>query len=109
MHQTRYLSCGTGSIVVWSYLLASFVHVQNIERTPPDKDDRWMNITRALVCGLSGSLAFAQFSSGPHPVGILYVRWCPLTTCEPDKLHTNAEVTFIHRTCPFEVLKTDMT
>ena len=37
--------------------LASFEHVQNFERTPPDKDVRWMNVTSALECGLSGSRA----------------------------------------------------
>ena len=42
---------------VWSYLLANFGHVQNFERTPPDKDVRRMNVTRAFVCGLSGSHA----------------------------------------------------
>ena len=40
---------------VRSYPLASFGHVQNFKRTPPDKDVQWMNVTRALVCGLSGS------------------------------------------------------
>ena len=55
---------------VRSYPLACFGHVQNIERTPPDKDFRWMNVSCALVCGsLSGSRAS----------GILYdsvdVRW----------------------------------
>ena len=43
---------------VRSYPLASFEHVQNFERTPPDKDVRWMNVTRAFVCGLSGSRSF---------------------------------------------------
>ena len=54
---------------VRSYPLASFEHVQNFERTPLDKDIRWMNVSCALVCGLSGSRA----SSCRHPVGILYV------------------------------------
>ena len=48
---------------VRSYPLASFGRVQNFERTPPDKDVRWMNVFCALVCGLSGS----------HASGILYV------------------------------------
>ena len=43
---------------VRSYPLASFEHVQNFERTPPDKDFQWMNVTRAFVCGLSGSHSF---------------------------------------------------
>ena len=43
--------------IVWSYPLASFGHVQNFERTPPDNYVRWMNVTHALVCGLSGSCA----------------------------------------------------
>ena len=42
---------------VRSYPLASFGHVQNFERTPPDKYVRWVNVTHALVCGLSGSRA----------------------------------------------------
>ena len=44
---------------VRSYPLASFGHVQNFERTLPDKDVWWMNVSCALVrvCGLSGSRA----------------------------------------------------
>ena len=42
---------------IWSYPLASFGHVQNFERTQPDKDVRRMSVTRALVCSLSGSHA----------------------------------------------------
>ena len=45
---------------VGSYLLASFGHVQNFEQTPPDKDVRWMNVTRVLVCGLSSSPAVCR-------------------------------------------------
>ena len=56
---------------VRSYPLASFEHVQNFERTPPDKDVRWTNVTCALVCGLSGSRAF----------GILYVSVDVRSTC----------------------------
>ena len=53
---------------VQSYPLASFGHVQNFIRTPPDKAVRWMNVTRALVCGLSGSRAFGILCvSGMHP------------------------------------------
>ena len=44
---------------VRSHPLASFEHVKNFERTPPDKDVRWMNVTRAFVCGLSGSRSFS--------------------------------------------------
>ena len=40
-----------------SYLLASFGHVQNFDRTLPDKYVRWMNVTHALVCGFSSSRA----------------------------------------------------
>ena len=43
--------------LVRSYPLASFEHVQNFERTPPDEDVGWMNVSCALVCGLSGSRA----------------------------------------------------
>ena len=57
-----------------SYPLASFGHVQNFERTPPDKDVRWMNVTRALVCGLSGSravcLVLMRSASCRYPVCI---------------------------------------
>ena len=42
---------------VRSYSVASFEHVQNFERTPPDKDVRLMIATRALVCDLFGSRA----------------------------------------------------
>ena len=58
---------------IWSYPLASFGHVQNFEQTPLDKYVRWMNVTHALVCGLSGSRVIVQFSCIQHPVGILYV------------------------------------
>ena len=42
---------------VRSYPLESFGHVQNFEWTPPDIYERWVNVTHALVCGLSGSRA----------------------------------------------------
>ena len=45
---------------VRSYPLASFGHVQNFERMPPDKNVRWMNVSRALVCSLSGSRAVCE-------------------------------------------------
>ena len=48
---------------VRSYPLVSFGHVQNFERTPSDKDVCWVNVSCALVCGLSGS----------HDPDILYV------------------------------------
>ena len=38
---------------VWSYPFASFGHVQYFEPTPPDKYVQWVNVTHALVCGLS--------------------------------------------------------
>ena len=63
---------------VRSYLLASFGHVQNFEQTPPDKYVRWMYVTHALVCGLSGSRLVCPvlMCSAPcrYPVCI---RWCP--------------------------------
>ena len=60
---------------VRSYPLASFGNVQNFERTPPDKYVRWMNVTHALVCGLSGSHSVCPILivSASDPVGILYV------------------------------------
>ena len=33
---------------VWSYPLASFKDVQNLEQTPPDKDVGWMNVSYAV-------------------------------------------------------------
>ena len=45
---------------VWSYPLTNVGHVKNFEQTPPDKDVRRMNVTRALVCRLSGSHAHAH-------------------------------------------------
>ena len=67
-----------------SYPFASFGHVQNFERTPPDKYVRWMNVTRAVVCGLSGSRAFClvimRSLSCRYPVCI---PWCPFNlNCE---------------------------
>ena len=54
---------------VRSYPLASFEHVQDYERTPPDKDIRRMDVTRALVCGLSGSRSFGILQvSGMYPL-----------------------------------------
>ena len=55
---------------VRSYPLASVGHVQNFERTPPDLDFRWMNVSCALNCGFPGSGAFSCVG---HPEGILYV------------------------------------
>ena len=58
---------------VRSYPLASFGHVQSFEQTPSDKYVRWMNVTHALVCGLSFLMRFVRFSCAWHPEGILYV------------------------------------
>ena len=63
---------------------ASFGHVQNFERTPSDNYVRWMNVTHALVCGLSGSRAVCPIlivsASCRYPVCI---RWCPFDlSCE---------------------------
>ena len=38
-----------------SYPFASFGHVQNFEWRPPDKNERWKNVTHVLACDLSGS------------------------------------------------------
>ena len=63
---------------VWSYPLASFGHVQNFKWTQLGKYVRWMNVTRALLCGLSGSLAVCpvlmRSASCRYSVCI---RWCP--------------------------------
>ena len=55
------------------YPLASFEHAQNFERTPPVKDVRWINITRVLVCGSSGSRAVCPVVMRSASVGILYL------------------------------------
>ena len=81
----RWMRSMSGDIrFVRSYPLASFRHVQNFERTPPDKYVRWMNVTYALVCGLSGSQAVCPnlivSASCRYPVCI---RWCPFDlSCE---------------------------
>ena len=56
-----------------SYLFASFGLVQNYKRTPLDKDVQRMNVTCALVYGLSVLVQVVQFSYVWHPLGILYV------------------------------------
>ena len=38
---------------VGSYPFTSFGHVQNFEQMPLNKYVRWVNVTHALVCGLS--------------------------------------------------------
>ena len=81
----RWMRSVSGDIrFVLFYLLASFGHVQNFERTPTDKYVRWMNFTHALVCGLSGSRAvwpvLMRSASCRYPVCIL---WCPFNlSCE---------------------------
>ena len=52
---------------VWSHPLTSLGHVQNFERTPPDKFVRWVKVTHGfgmgfvrLSCGLSGYHAFSM-------------------------------------------------
>ena len=87
----RWMHSVSGDIrFVWSYPLASFWHVQNFEQTPPDKDVQWMNVTGALVCGLSGSRAVCPVvmhsASCKYPVCI---RWCPFDlSCEWDNYRT---------------------
>ena len=47
----------------------SFVHVQNLERTPPEKGDRWMYGSHALACVLFGTHAFlVLYLSRSHPL-----------------------------------------
>ena len=98
---------------VRSYPLASFGHVQNFEQTPPDKYVRWVNVTHALVCGLSGSRSVCavlmRSASCRYPVCI---RWCPFNlSCErstagqvkkfPRRVQ-RAHSVFVQRTfCPF--------
>ena len=93
-----------------SYPLASFGHSQNFERTPPDKYVRWVNVTHALVCGLSGSRAVCpvlmRSASCRHPVCI---SWYPLTVnCRtgqvtefPGRVPHVHSVIFQRTFCPF--------
>ena len=110
----RWMSSVSGDIrFVLSYLLASFGHVQNFKRTPLDTDVRWMSITRAFVCGLSGSTVVCPVlmcsASCRYPVCI---RWCPFhlscewsTTAHVKEFH--GRVPHVHsvivqlRFCPF--------
>ena len=47
----------------------SFVHVQNLERTPPEKGARWMYGSHALACVLFGTRAFlVLYLSSSHPL-----------------------------------------
>ena len=47
----------------------SFVHVQNLERTPLEKGDRWMYGSHALACVLFGTHAFlVLYLSRSHPL-----------------------------------------
>ena len=47
----------------------SFVHVQNLERTPPEKGVRWMYGSRALACVLFGTRAFlVLYLPSSHPL-----------------------------------------
>ena len=47
----------------------SFVHVQNLERTPPEKGARWMYGSHALACVLFGACAFLiLYLSSSHPL-----------------------------------------
>ena len=62
-------------LFVWSHPLASFGHVQNFERTPPDKYLRWVKVTHALVCSLSGTYAVC-----PVPLRLASCRYPVCTT-----------------------------
>ena len=82
-----------------AYPLASFGHVQNFKRTPPDKYVWCMNFTRALVCGLPCSHAVCpvlmRSASCRYPVCI---RWCTFDlNCERS---TTGQVTEIPRRVP---------
>ena len=47
----------------------SFVHVQKLERTPPEKGVRWMYGSHALACVLFGTHAFlVLYLSSSHPL-----------------------------------------
>ena len=104
------LMCSVSGVIrfIRSYPLTSFGHIQNFERTPPDKDVRWMNVTRALVCGLSGSHAVCTFlmrsASCRYP---LCIRWCPFDLrCERSTTRHLLEFPdkhFSHFFCPFGV------
>ena len=59
---------------VRSFPLASFGHVQNFERTPPDNYVWLVNVTHVFLCGLSGSRAVCpvlmRLASCRYPVCI---------------------------------------
>ena len=96
----RYVS---GNIrFVLSYPLASFGHVKNFERTPPNKyvqDERYSCVGLRFVrfsCGLSGShvVCLVLMSNGHQWIHTVYLKDAERmrtgqTAREPDKPHTN--------------------
>ena len=112
-------SCGVCSTCQVISVLRGLIPLQvlgvykTFERTPLDKYVRWMNVTRALVCGSSGSRAvcpvLTRSASCGYPV---WIRWCPFDlNCEwsttgqvtefPRRV-PHAHSVFVQRTfCPF--------
>ena len=100
----------------------SFVHVQNLERTPPEKGARWMYTSHALACVMFGTCAFLVLylfslhrlmSGGPDSqpdhyltcngtfggvpdTGSMFSGW--LLTRNAWKLTNNGFETVVHRT-----------
>ena len=46
----------------------SFVHGQNLERTPPEKGSSWMYGSYAMACVLFGTRALVLYLSSSHPL-----------------------------------------
>ena len=87
---------------------ASFGNVQNFERTPPDKYVRWMNITHALVCCLSGSRVVCLFCM--RLASCRYPVCCERSTTEqateiPGRVAHAHSVIVQRQFCPFLILQ----
>ena len=72
IHSTMSISHSTNALLVRPGPFnpaESFVHAQNLERTPPEKGTRWMYGSYALACVLFGTRAFlVLYLSSSHPL-----------------------------------------
>ena len=71
-HSAMSVSHSTNALLIRRgpfYPAESFVHVQNLERTPAEKGAIWMNGSHALECVLLGTHAFlVLYLSSSHPL-----------------------------------------
>ena len=71
VHSAKSVSHSTNALLVrWGPFnpAESFVHAQNLERTPSDKGVRWMYGSYALACVLFGTRVFlVLYLSSSHP------------------------------------------